>query len=178
MAGSILVSDLGPTGATGATGPTGPAQDLSSYVTLTGTETLTNKTLTGALFASQSKEPVVVVGTGFAGYTYNVIDGAIHFINANSTANGTLNIRGDSSTTLNSYISDNSSITCVLLVKNGTTGYYPSSVTIDGTSVTPVWQGGLSPSGGNASSIDSYVFSIIKTGTATYTVMASQTRFA
>lgn len=39
---------IGPTGpsVTGPTGPTGPAPDTSTYVTTTGTQTLTNKTLT------------------------------------------------------------------------------------------------------------------------------------
>lgn len=40
---------IGPTGpsVTGPTGPTGPAPDTSTYVTTTGTQTLTNKTIDG-----------------------------------------------------------------------------------------------------------------------------------
>ena len=57
------------------------------------------------------------------------------------------------------------------------TAYYPTAFTIDGTSVTPKWQGGTAPSSGNASSIDVYTFVIIKTASATYTVLASQTQF-
>ena len=59
----------------------------------------------------------------------------------------------------------------------GATAYYNSAVTIDGSSVTPKWQGGTAPTSGNASGIDSYVYSIIKTGSATFTVLASQTQF-
>jgi hypothetical protein len=72
----------------------------------------------------------------------------------------------------------NDSITCTLITTNTTTAYYPSAFTIDGTSVTPKWQGGTAPTSGNASSIDSYTFVIIKTASATYTVLASQTKFA
>ena len=45
--------------------------------------------------------------------------------------------------------------------------------------MTPKWQGGTAPSAGNASSIDVYVYTIIKTAaTPTYTVLGSQTQFA
>ena len=70
------------------------------------------------------------------------------------------------------------SITCTFLVTQGSTAYYNSAVTIDGTSVTPVWQGGSAPSSGNASGLDVYTYAIIKTASATFKVLASQTRFA
>ena len=56
--------------------------------------------------------------------------------------------------------------------------YYLNTYQIDGSSVTPEWSGGSAPSSGNASSIDSYVFTIIKTADATFTVLASQTQYA
>jgi len=71
------------------------------------------------------------------------------------------------------------SLTVVFLVTQGSTAYYNSAVQIDGTSVTPKWQGGSAPTAGNASSIDVYTYTIIKTAaTPTYTVFASQTKFA
>jgi hypothetical protein len=72
----------------------------------------------------------------------------------------------------------NTSVSVSFLVTQGTTAYYNSAVTIDGTSVTPKWQGGTAPTAGNASSIDAYTYEIIKTASATYTVLASQTKFA
>ena len=60
----------------------------------------------------------------------------------------------------------------------GSTAYYLNAYQVDGSSVTPKWQGGSAPTGGNASSIDSYTFTIIKTADATFTVLASQTKFA
>jgi hypothetical protein len=56
--------------------------------------------------------------------------------------------------------------------------YYPSALQIDGNSVTPVWQNGLSPTSGYVNSLDMYLYTIIKTGSATFTVFASQTKFA
>jgi hypothetical protein len=68
---------------------------------------------------------------------------------------------------------------CVTFLNtNGSTAYYNSAVNIDGSSVTPKWQGGTAPTSGNASAIDSYNFVIVKTGSAAFTVLASQTKFA
>ena len=170
--------DTGATGPTGDTGPTGPEPDLSEYVTLTGIETLTNKTISAAIFASQQREQVVVSANGFSGYTFNVVDGAIHYLTANAISNGTLNFRGNSNVSLNSYIANNEVITCVLLLTNGSTPYYPNAIQIDSSAVTPEWQGGVPVFNGNANCIDSYTFSIIKTGNATYTVLGSQTIFS
>jgi hypothetical protein len=68
--------------------------------------------------------------------------------------------------------------TIAFLVTQGSTAYYQSGLTIDGTSVTPKWQNGTTVSSGNASGIDIYVLTIVKTASATYTVLESQTKFA
>jgi hypothetical protein len=67
-------------------------------------------------------------------------------------------------------------ITLVWLNTNGSTAYYPNAITIDGTSVTPKVPGAISS--GNASAIDAYSFTIIKTASATFTVLETQTKFA
>jgi hypothetical protein len=69
-------------------------------------------------------------------------------------------------------------ITVVFLVTNGGTAYYNNTFQIDGSGVTPEWQGGSAPSGGNTNSIDAYTYSIIKTGSATFTALAAQTQYA
>lgn len=100
------------------------------------------------------------------------------YYTTDASANWTFNFRGDGSTTLNSLLSTGESVTVVFLVTNGTTAYYPTAFTIDSSSVTPEWSGGSAPSSGNASSIDSYLFTIIKTADATFTVLAQQVQFA
>jgi hypothetical protein len=75
-------------------------------------------------------------------------------------------------------MSTGQSMTASFLVAQGGTAYYNSAVQVDGSSVTPKWQGGTAPTTGNASSIDAYVYTIVKTGSATFTVFASQTKFA
>ena len=95
-----------------------------------------------------------------------------------ASANHTLNFRYSSTVSLNTALATGDTITLVWLNTNGGTAYYPNVINIDGTAVTPKWQGGTAVSAGNASSIDAYVFTIIKTASATYTVLASQTKFA
>jgi hypothetical protein len=101
------------------------------------------------------------------------------YYTSNATANFTLNIRASSSATLSSLLPVGQTITLVFRNTNGSTAYYPTAIQIDGTSVTPKWQGGTTPSAGNASSIDVYSFAITKTAaTPSYLVLASQTKYA
>jgi hypothetical protein len=75
-------------------------------------------------------------------------------------------------------MSTGQALTVVFLVTNGATAYYNNALTIDGSSVTPKYQGGTAFSSGNASSIDAYSYTIVKTGNAAFTVFVSQTKFA
>ena len=100
------------------------------------------------------------------------------YYTSDATANWTLNVRGTSSTTLNSVLSTGQIATVTFLATNGATPYRPTVFQVDGSAVTPKWMGGTAPATGNASSIDSYTLAIIKTGSAAFTVLASQTKFA
>ena len=124
-------------------------------------------------------EKAAVSGSALTGtVAFNWLDGAVVLYTANASANWTLNVRGNGSTTLNSSLATNDSITLAVLATQGSTAYYQSAMQIDGTSVTPKWAGGTAPTAGNANSIDVYTFTIIKTASATFTVLASQTKFA
>ena len=103
---------------------------------------------------------------------------AVHYYTGAAAANWTFNFRGNSSTTLNSLLSIGQSATVAFLNTNTGTAYYPTAFQVDGTSITPKWQGGTAPSSGNINSVDAYTFTIIKTASATYTVLASQVKFA
>jgi hypothetical protein len=108
---------------------------------------------------------------------YNILDQAILFHSASSTANWTLNFRGNASRTLNSVMSTGQSLTTALMVLNTTTAYSASVYQIDGTSITPRWQGGVSGSA-NSNSLDVHTFTIIKTSaTPTYVLLGSITRY-
>ena len=109
---------------------------------------------------------------------YNITTQSVLYYTTNASGNFTVNFRGSSGTSLNTVMQTGESISVTFLVTNGSTAYYNSAVTIDGFSVTPKWQGGTAPTSGNASSIDSYNYVIIKTGSAAFTVLASVTKFA
>jgi len=109
---------------------------------------------------------------------YDVTTQSVLYYTSNASANWTVNFRGSSGTSLNTLMQTGESISVTFLATQGATAYYNSAVTIDGNSVTPKWQGGTAPTSGNASSIDSYNFVILKTGSAAFTVLASVTKFA
>jgi hypothetical protein len=146
---------------TSATGPV-PTVSLS-----------TNPTLTSP------KEAVDISGTAATGtVNIDVVTSSVEVITANATGNWTLNVRGNSGTTLNSIMAIGEQISAVLISPNGATAYYPTAFNIDSAVVVPKWLGGTAPSSGNVNSTDVYVYTIIKTASATYTVLASQNRFA
>jgi hypothetical protein len=141
---------------------------------------LTNANLVSPVL--QSPEEVITVSATAATGTINVdlASSAIHYYTANSAADWTFNFRGNGSTTLNSMLNVGGTISVAFMITNGSTAYKPlaTSVTIDGVTVTPKWNGGTAPSAGNANSIDVYTFTIIKTASATYTVLGTQSKFA
>jgi len=128
---------------------------------------------------SSMLEQMTISATAATGtINFDAITQSVLYYTTNASGNFTMNVRGSSTVTLNNSMVTGQSLTIAFLCTNGATAYYQTAMTIDGTSVTPKWQGGTAPSAGNASSIDSYVYTIIKTAASTFTVLASQTKFA
>lgn len=101
---------------------------------------------------------------------------AVQYFTSNAANNWTLNVRGDGSNTLNSVLATGEAITIGVLTTQGGTAYYQSAMQIDGSAVTPKWVGGA-PTAGTANSLESYLFTIIKTASATFTVLAQKIVF-
>ncbi len=155
---------------------TGDKWTMNKPLDVTGMVTATGADINGPLKINEVHEKVqTTVGAG--GYTeFAIMNYAILFNTANQTSNATVNFVGDGSNTLDSIMAVGESITVANLRTQGSTAYYISVVQIDGSAVTPKWVGGA-PTGGNASSIDSYTFTIIKTASATFTVLANLTAY-
>ena len=124
-------------------------------------------------------EKATVSATAATGtINYDVITQAVLYYTSAAAGNFTLNIRGDGSNALNAIMATGQSISIVFAVTCTGTPYYNNVVQIDGSTVTPEWQGGAAPTAGNANSVDIYTYTIFKTGDATFTAFASQTQFA
>ena len=153
--------------------------DSSQNVSFANTLALGVSNTLMELTLSAAAETVTIAATAATGtVNFDVSTQSILYYTSNASANWTLNIRGSSSVTLNSIMSTGQSVTVTHLVTQGSTAYYNSALTIDGSSVTPKWSGGSAPAAGNVNGVDVYSYTIIKTGSGSFTVFASQTRFA
>jgi hypothetical protein len=152
----------------------------SSDKTMTWSNTTKSFTFNQGLDIKQIIETVTANATAInANTTIDVLDGAVSFYTANVAANWTLNVRANATTRLDAVMGTNDSMTIAYLATQlGSNTFYQSAMQIDGTAVTPKFQGGTAPSAGNATSIDLYAFTIIKTAANTYTVLGSQTQYA
>ena len=134
--------------------------------------------LNSGLKVEEVKEKVYVDGTTSGNFSYYALDQGVVFFNTNQTANRTINFVGNGTHTLDSKMAVGESMSFALLASQGSSAYYFNAYQIDGSSVTPKWQGGSAPTAGNASGIDVYTFTIIKTASATFTVLATVAQFA
>jgi hypothetical protein len=160
--------------------------DTSVTADLTTGQTLTNKTLTSPVINTATfkdgvvkglEEDVNVVASAATGtINFDVDTASVWYYTSDATANHTLNFRYSSSVSLNTALAVGDAITLVWLNTNGATAYYPNVIQIDGNAVTPKVPAAISS--GNASSIDAYSFTIIKTASATFTVLETQQKFA
>jgi hypothetical protein len=151
---------------------------MSGTTNYTGTQTFTGSTTAIAAVFQDAAEVATVSATAATGtINYDVTTQSVLYYTTDASANWTVNIRGNGTTSLNTLMSTGQSLTVVFLVSQGATAYYNNALTIDGSSVTPKYQGGTAWSSGNASGIDAYSYTIVKTGSAAFTVFASQTQF-
>ena len=135
-------------------------------------------TATGLVLKAPREQWTVSATAATGTVNVDLLSSGAHYLTATASANWTYNFRGDGSNSLDSLLSTNESVTVVHAVANGGTAYYPTAFQVDGSAVTPEWSGGSAPSGGNANSIDTYLFTIIKLASATFTVLAQQVQFA
>ena len=187
--GAVIVKDGGITPAKLSTG--GPSWTSGGALSATSiqnspigsstasTGAFTTLSASGTTSIYEVLEKASIAATSLTGtVNFNALDGAVLYCTSNASGNWTLNIRGDGSNTLNNVMATGDSLSLAVLVTQGSTAYYQSGLQIDGSSVMPKWAGGTAPTAGNANSVDAYTLTIFKTGSATFTAFASQTKFA
>jgi hypothetical protein len=153
------------------------ARDVASS-NVSGTITspsITTPTVTAPVLITPEERLTVSATAADTTVNFDADTQGVLYYTSNATANWTLNFRGTSGTTMNSKLAVGDSVTCSLLVTNGSSAYYTTAVNVDGTAtgVTTKWSGGTAPASGNASAVDAYSFTIVKTASATFTVFAA-----
>ena len=148
-------------------------QTTSTGTNVNGTMVADGATVNGTLDIEEVYEKVATATSTTGTFNFDTTGQGVLYFTANQTANRTINFQN-----VDANLAVGQSITCAVLMTQGTTAYYLNAYQVDGSTVTPKWSGGSAPTAGNASSIDVYTFTIIKTANATFTVLASQTQFA
>ena len=152
---------------------------LSTAQTFTSTKTFAGSSSVLAEVLTNAAEVATISATAATGtINYDVTTQSVLYYTSNASANWTVNFRASSGTSLNTAMSTGQSVTAAFLVTQGSTAYYNSVVQVDGSTVTPKYQGGTAYAAGNASAVDVYMYTIVKTGNAAFTVFTSQTKFA
>jgi hypothetical protein len=147
--------------------------NTSVVATLTGSQTLTNKTITAPVIISP-EERISILSTAVTGtVNIDVNTSTFFYYTTNTSANWTFNFRGNSGTPFSDILNTGDSVTVSILITNGATAYIPTAFQIDGSPITPKWSGGTAPASGNANSIDVYSFTFIQTADSIFTVIAA-----
>jgi hypothetical protein len=176
VTGTLPIANGG-TGATTLAAANIPVLNVAN--TFTGTQTFSGTSATLAMILNDVAEVATVSATAATGtINYDVTTQSVQYYTSNASANWTVNFRASSGTSLNTAMTTGQSVTVAFLVTQGSTAYYNSVVQVDGSTVTPKYQGGTAYAAGNASSVDVYMYTIVKTGNAAFTVFTSQTKFA
>lgn len=143
--------------------------------------TSTGVSITGALAGSVDlsgllREGVKITAGKLSDNTnIDLENGMVHLFTTAETTTSTPNIRVSSSTTLDSSMSVGEAISVTIITTAAAAGY-SAQLTIDGAAVTENWVGGSAPSDGGSSGVDIYSYTIIKTASATFTVIGNQSK--
>ena len=137
-----------------------------------GITTVTNFDAKGTLVEAFSSTTTAYNSNG----NLNISNGNVQFSSANLGGTGsTLNII--SSTGINTDLADGQTLTVTAISAVNATTAFVNKITVDGkaTGITTHWVGGSVPSAGGGSGVDLYTFNLLKTGSATYIIVANQT---
>ncbi len=151
----------------------------STNLNITGIATFIDANVDDKLsFDTILETTTITAGATNATTDLDVKNGSTFLFTTNSGATWTHNLRGDASTTLDSIMDVGQSLVVTVISKQNNVSYYTANITIDGSGQTEYWTAGSAPAAGMSSSgYDVYSWTIIKTGSAAFTVLATQSQF-
>jgi hypothetical protein len=156
--------------------------NANRLLTTDGTNASWTNVATGLVSLAPEERFNVVASAATGTIAINVLTAAVWYYSTNATANHTINFRGDGSNTLSSLLATGDAITVGWIINNGTTAYYPTTIQIDGSAVTPNWLNGSAPptasQANQTAGLDAFTLTIIKTAaTPTYRVLGSWAQY-
>ena len=152
---------------------------------ITSAKLSSSLSFTGSTSIEQVLEKATVVTGALSATTQlNALSGAVYYSTASTTANITLNLRGDGSNSLASLVPYGKAFSCVFMITSGSTSGKILTVTADSSTVSLKWFGGnTSPAGSSGGSVDVYTITAVRTNSdntdpGTFTIFISQSKFA
>ena len=138
---------------------------------LTSVGTLAGLDLAGTL----TEHVTVTAGKLSDNLNLDLEDGNIFLFTTAESTTATPNLRWNGSTALNTKMGTGDSLAVTIITTANASGF-SAQLTIDGSAVTENWVGGSAPSAGGSSGVDIHSYTIIKTASATYTVIANHSK--
>ena len=156
--------------------------NANRLLTTDGTNASWTNVATSLISLAPEERFNVVASAATGTIAINVLTAAVWYYSTNATANHTINFRGDGSNTLSSLLATGDAITVGWIINNGTTAYYPTTIQIDGSAVTPNWLNASAPptasQANQTAGLDAFTLTIIKTAaTPTYRVLGSWAQY-
>jgi len=147
----------------------------SNLVSITG-----GISITGTTTLAQGIEKTTSNSATSGTLTYDYLDtGAIIWLTNSLAGNLTVNVRGNSTTTFLSTVTNWQTVTLVLVTTVGATRYVPSVFQIDGSLKTVKWVNNIPPTSTNiyANSVTAYTYTITRQLLNNYTILGSFTGY-
>jgi len=149
---------------------------IVTATSVTGVGTVTSVTASGIDLSGLLREGVKITAGKLSDNTnIDLENGMVHLFTTTETTTSTPNIRFSSSVTLNDVMQIGETVS-ITIITTAASGAYSAQLTIDGAAVTENWVGGSAPSDGGTSGVDMYSYTIIKTASATFTVIGNQSK--
>ena len=180
LAGGTLTGDLVLSGDPDANLKAATKQYVDNNTVGTSGGTFTGDvTFDEAISIERVKEKATLTNVNTSGtINFDVKTQAILYHTGSTNGTFTLNMRGDSSTSLDSIMAVNDVLTVVFIAPQNSSSYYCTAITVDANTPSTIkWVGGAPTSGNSANVISAYSVSIVKTASATFTVLANLTDY-